>query len=117
MYDSVISMLRHPREVHEFSLACQVILPIMADPKETRDIKRATLNMMVSELSDKTFSLKSVAKQIMTIINMKQDACEEYVDSNAQTDGILEWLPRMKEHRGILLEEVKRHREEYRLNI
>lgn len=112
-----LRMLRHPKAMQEFSLLLQVIRPIMVDPQETREQKRETLNMMVNELSEKTFKLKPVAEQIMTIINMKEDVCREYPDSEAQVDGILGWLPRMGEHRKMLLEEVKRHRIEYELAV
>ncbi len=113
----IYQMVAHPKEAQEFSLCCQAILPIMTDPQETRDKKRAALNMMVNELSEKTFRLKPIAEQIMDIINMKRDVCEECLDSESQTDGILEWLPRMKAYRGILFEEVKKHRVDYQLKI
>lgn len=110
-------MMAHPKASQEFSLACQAILPIMRDPLELVLAKRKTLNMMVNELSENTFKLKPVAEQIMTIINMKVDVCREYPDSEAQTAGILGWLPRMKEHRDMLLAEVKKHRKSYGLKI
>jgi len=112
-----MAMARHPKEAQEFSLALQAIQPIMTDSNASREEKRNTLNMMVNELSDSTFKMKPIAEQILTIINMKEDVCKEYADSEAQTDGILEWLPRMKEYRGLLLEEVQRHRKQYGLKV
>lgn len=110
-------MLLHPNAAQEFSLLLQAIQPVMTDPNETREVKREILSMMVNELSGKTFKLKPIAEQIMTIINMKRDICEEYPDSEAQTVGIIGWLPRMNEYRDLLLDEVKRHRKEYGLKI
>lgn len=110
-------MMGHHREMQEFRLALDAIAPIMTDPDETRETKRKTLNMMVSELSEDTFKLKPVAEQIMTIINMKEDVCREYPDSDAQIDGILLWLPRMREHRDMLLKEVDKHRKGYGLKV
>jgi len=112
-----ILMLRHPKEMQEFRIALQLIEPIMTDAKVSRDEKRSTLNMLVNELSDKAFKLKPVAEKIMTIINMKKEVCQEYADSEEQTNGILGWLPRFKEHRDMLLKEVKQHRKEYELKI
>lgn len=108
-------MLTHPKEAQEFSLALQAIQPIMTDPNEPRGKKRETLNMMVDALSEKAFKLKPVAEQVMTIINMKEEVCGEYPDSEAQVEGILGWLPRMAGHRDMLLGEVKRHRKQYGL--
>ncbi len=112
-----VRMFRHPREAQEFSFGCQAILHIMSNPQETRNSKREALNMMVNELSEKTFKLLPVIEQVITIINMKQDVCEEYTDSESQTDGILEWLPRMKNYRGVLFKEVKKHRGNYQLVV
>ena len=112
-----IGMLTHPNEASEFRFALNAIQPIMTDPEVLRDEKRKTLSMMANELSEKTFKLKPVARMIMTIINMKEDVCQEYTDSEEQTEGILGWLPRFKEHRGMLLQEVKRHRKDYGLKI
>lgn len=111
------TMIRHPKAVQELSMALQVIRPMMVDPDVSREEKRGVLNVMVNELSEKTFKLKPVAQQIMTIINMKKEVCEEYPDAEAQVEGVLSWLPRFSEHRDILLNEVKRNRKEFGLEI
>lgn len=110
-------MLPHQKEMQEFRVGLQAIAPIMTDPDETREAKRSALNMMVNELSDKAFSLKPIVVQIFTIINMKEDVCREYADSEAQVEGILGWLPRMREHHDMLLAEVRKHRHEYQLKL
>lgn len=112
-----LQMAGHPKAMQEFSLILQAIQPVMTDPQETRDTKRGTLSMAVDLLSESTFKLKPVAEQIMGIINMKEEVCREYLDSESQTDGILEWLPRMKEYRKMLLEEVKGSRKSFGLNV
>ncbi len=109
------SMVRHPKAARELQFALQAIQPIMTDPNESRESKRSTLNMMVNELSEDTFKLKPVAEQIMTIINMKEDVCMEYPDTESQVNGILSWLPRFQYHRDLLFREVKKHRNEYKL--
>jgi len=111
------SMITHPKAVQEFSMALQVIRPTMVDPSVSGEEKRGVLNVMVNELSEKTFKLKPVAQQIMTIINMKEEVCKEYPDTEAQVDGILSWLPRFRKHKGMLLREVEKHRKEYGLEI
>ncbi len=110
-------MLLHPKASNELRFALNTILPVMTDSTIPRDGKKQTLSMMVDELSKETFKLKPVAEQIMVIINMKEDVCKEYPDSESQVDGILEWLPRFKQHRGLLLKEVKNHRKQYGLAI
>lgn len=110
-------MAAHPKQVQEFRNALQSIQPIMVDPKASRDEKRKTLCMMVNELSENVFKLKPIAEQIMTIINIKEEVCREYADSEVQVEGILGWLPRMAKYRGMLLEEVRAKRISYRLKV
>ncbi len=110
-------MVFHPKAVREFEIGLEAIKPIMTDATASREEKRSTLCMMVDQLSADTFKLQPIVKQIMTIINMKDDVCKEYADSETQTDGILSWLPRMKMHRKLLLNEVKAHRKEYKLKV
>ena len=105
------------KAIQEFSMMAQSIKPIMTDPEVTRAEKRKTLCSLVDKLSDSTLNNDFVAGMIMKIINMKEDVCKEYPDAESQVSGILEWLPRMKVHRGKLLDEVVKHRREYRLNI
>ena len=112
-----IRTMLHPKAVQEFKFALDAIAPVMNDQRETRENKRKTLNMMVNALTEETFKLLPVAEQIIGIINMKQDICMEYADSQSQVEGILEWLSRMKAYRDILLGEVKNHREEYQLKV
>ena len=117
MMDWAIKMAVHPKAAQEFSLSLQAIQSIMTDAEATREEKREVLNIMVNDLSEGAFKLKPVAEQIMTIINMKKEVCEEYTDSEAQLWGILGWLPRFKQHQQLLLNEVKRHRKEYGLTV
>ncbi len=111
------SMAIYPEAVREFQFALQTIQSIMIDSKASREEKRQALCMMVNELSEDTFKLKPIVKQILTIINMKEDICREYADGETQTNGILGWLPRMREHRDLLFGEVKKHRRKYRLDV
>ena len=101
----------------EFGLLSRAILPVMKDPDISRDKKRKMLASLLDKLSDRTFNNGIVLNQVITIINMKKDVCEEYVDTEAQVNGILEWLPRMKAHRDKLVKEVTRHRKKYGLKI
>lgn len=110
-------MVRHPKAMQEFSICLQAIKPIMTDTRASRDEKRKALDMMVNELSESTFNLVPIAEQIITIINMKEDVCREYPDGEAQAEGILGWLPRMKEHRELLLKAVKDARKSFRLKV
>jgi hypothetical protein len=116
MASFALRMAMHPKAAQEFSLSLQAIQPVMTDLKASREDKRMTLNAMVNQLSENTFKLKPIAEQVMTIINMKEEVCREYLDSEAQVEGILAWLPRFKEHREMLLGEVKRQRKQWKQN-
>ena len=103
--------------LQEFGRLAQAILPIMKDADVSRDEKRKILNDLVNELSDRTFGNPLVVKQIMIIINMKEEVCKEYANTDSQVNGILSWLPRMAKHREVLKEEVAKHRKQYGLQI
>ena len=104
-------------EAQEFGLMSQTILPIMKDPDASRELKRSTLDMMTKELSEKTFQKDFVADMIMEIINMKEEVCKEYEDTESQVNGILSWLPRMEYHRGKLTKAVSKNRKHYGLKV
>jgi hypothetical protein len=87
----------------------------MVNPFNSREKKRKTLCKFVDGLSEETFAV--YVPQIIEIINMKEDVCNEYGDSESQTDGVLKWLPRMKEHREVLSETIREHRQKYGLKI
>ena len=113
----LLSKLNIEGSMREFSLACQVILPIMKDPKEPREEKRKVLCMMVDQLSENTFNRGIIIKQIMTIINMKEDECKNFDDTKAQVDSIIGWLPRMSSKRKALEKNVGKHRKKYGLKL
>lgn len=112
-----LRMAAHPAEAQEFRYSLEVIRPTMTDPKESRDTKRKVLNTMVETLSESTFKLAPVAEQIMEIINMKEDVCKEYKDTEAHVNGVLSWLPRMKMHRERLKNKIEKQRKRYGLKI
>ena len=103
--------------LQEFGMLARVILPIMTDAKVSRDEKRQTLNNLVNELSDRTFANGMVVKQIMEIINMKEEVCKEYDDTNAQVVGVLSWLHRMAQHQDKLEKKIRKHRKQYGLKL
>ena len=103
--------------MQELGLLSMAILPIMKDPEVSREDKRKVLCAMVDELKEDTFKRGFWAKMIMGLINMKEEVCKEYEDAEAQTDGILSWLPRMEQHRDSLLKEVKKNRKQFGLKV
>jgi hypothetical protein len=112
-----IFSVKNMAEVNEFKLMAEAILPVMIDASISRTAKRKTLCEMVDNLSEDTFKHKEIAEQIIKIINMKEDVCKEYVDAEAQVNGILSWLPRMEKHRELLKSEVIKNRKRYGLKI
>jgi len=103
--------------MQELGLLSRAILPIMKDPETSTEDKLKVLCLMVDELTEGTFKRGYIAKKIMVIINMKEEVCKEYEDAESQADGILAWLPRMKQHRDSLLKEVKKNRKQFGLKI
>ena len=112
-----IFSVKNMAEVNEFKLMTEAILPVMSDASVSRIAKRKTLCEMADNLSEDTFKHKEIAGQIMEIINMKEDVCKEYIDAEAQVNGILSWIPRMGQHRKLLKNEVIKHRKHYGLKI
>lgn len=113
----VFKMLAHPKASQELQYGLQAIQPTMTDPNVPREEKRRTLSAMVEELSEDTFKLEPVADQIMIIINMEEEVCREYDDTDSQVEGILSWLPRMAKHRERLTKEVQKHRKKCGLKL
>jgi len=109
--------LLHSKECMELTFKWNTIQPLMTDEKQSRETKRKILCGMVDSLSDKTFNLEPIAEKIITVINMKEDVCKEYPNSEAQVKGILEWLPRIIKYRGMLLDKVKNNRKQYGLEV
>jgi hypothetical protein len=109
--------LKSPKAMYELGNYLRTIQPVMTDPNIPREQKREALCTMVDSLSEKTFKNAVALKSIMVIINMKEEECKLFSDTQVQVDSILTWLPRMKEHQDKLFNEVKEHRIKYGLNI
>jgi hypothetical protein len=106
-----------PTALQEFGLAAKAMQPTMSDPAISREDKRETLNAYVNTLSEKCFQNTLVGDQIVIIINMKEDVCKEYPDTQSQVDGIISWLPRMAYHKDKLVKSVAKNRKEYGLGV
>jgi len=113
----IFGLVKNYSATQELSLSLQSVQNIMTDQKVSRGEKRKTLNMVVDELTPKTFENKFVAEQIITVINMKEDVCKEYSNTESQVNGILSWCPRMKFHRELLVKAVNKNRKKFGLKI
>jgi len=96
----------------EFAKGAIKIYGIMINPFIPKKKKRETLCKFVEGLSEDTFNAYPL--HVIEVINKKEKVCKEYADSEAQADGVLEWLPRMKNHRERLVAVIKEHRIKYR---
>ena len=97
----------------EFAKAMLKIQFTMLSSRSSRDEKRKTFCKAVDGLSEGAFSTN--IPNIIEIINKKKDICEVYENSETQVDGILEWLPRMKEYRELLTLYIQKERHKYGL--
>ena len=109
---SIISALQ------EFSYAVKVISPIM-QPSVPRAERRKALCKMIDELSEDTFKRGIIISRIfkMNMIDMSEGICSKYNDTKLQTDAVIEWLPRVKQHRKKLYKAVENARKSYGLKI
>lgn len=98
----------------EFLQGALKIQPVLINPFKSKEKKREALCGFVDGLHKDTFV--QFIPQITEMINMKKDVCKEYADSKAQVEGILKWLPRMKDFEDLLLEVVKQHRQKHGFN-
>ena len=110
-----MGLFRWIEALGEFNGAVNTIKPVMTDPNTSKEQRRETLCVMADELSEYTFD-KFVGK-IMVIINMKEDVCSEYKNTEAQVTGILKWIPRMERHIDKLTKKVKENRNKYGLKV
>jgi hypothetical protein len=109
-----MSLLSALQELAKYS---NVIKPVMTDPEIPRTVKRKTLNDMVEMLTPNTFKQGIVADQIMLIINMKEEECKLFSNTEMQVNSILVWLPRMSLHRDKLYKKVANNRKNYGLEV
>ncbi len=80
---------------------------------KSSDGRRKALCVAVDGLSEIAYVMH--VPQIIEIINKKKDVCQEYVDTEAQVKGIIEWLPRIVSHEAMLYEIIKERRLKYNL--
>ncbi len=103
--------------LQEFGLLARGIEPIMTDPTVSREEKRKVLSQLVNELSDKAFNNKIVIEQVFKIINMKEEECKKFEDTESQVDFIIGWCPRLEQKREALSKEVEKHRKQFRVKV
>lgn len=103
--------------LQEFSYGVKIIKPVMNEsvPREER---RKALCGMIDGLSDDTFKRGVIINRIfkMNMIDMSEVISCQYDKAEAQVEGILGWLPRMRQHKDKLTKEVEKHRKQYKLN-
>jgi hypothetical protein len=89
----------------------------LKDNTDTRVKKRETFNLLLNQLREEVFQKEEVAIAIIGMINMLEDVCKEYENTDAQVNGIISFLPRMEYWRVKLEEVVKESRQKYNLPI
>ena len=113
----MMAAITHPNETFELQNGLKAIEPVLKDPSIPRQEKRKTLNQMVENLSDKTFEQGYVANIIIRMINMKEEICKQFKNTDAQVVEILSTMPRMAKHRDKLNDTVKSYRKQYKLTV
>ena len=108
-------VLRWFPAMSEFGYFARAIAPVMVSQSISVKDKRKTLNASINNLKEKSFSNRFVAIQIIIIINMKEEECKKFIDTEEQVDSILKWLPRMELHRDRLTNKVKSNRRKCRM--
>jgi hypothetical protein len=112
-----VSIFGLPKALTEMGNCAKAILPTMTDPTVSKEDKRITLNTMVNELSESTFKQGVIADQIMVIINMQEEECAKFEDTEEQVDFILTWLPRMELHKDRLAKKIAFNRKKFGLEV
>jgi len=104
--------------LQEFTYAANILSPLLV-PSVTREERRKALNVVINELSDDTFKRGVIINRMlkMNMIDMSEGISKQYNNAEAQVEGIISWMPRMKQHRDKLKKAVVKHRKEYKLNI
>jgi hypothetical protein len=113
---NIISAMKASNNV-EFQAAVKALSPILTDQKVSVAEKRGTINKVVAQLSEKTFNKSFILDSIIAWINVKEDVCKQYANTNLQVQGIIYWLPRMLNHRDKLEKYVNKYRKQYGLKL
>lgn len=101
----------------EFQAGIRAIQPVMMDKDVLAGEKRRVLCAMVDNLSQEVFDKPYIADAIITMINVKENICKQYDSVDSQVNGILGWLPRMKQYRSKLEKYVKEYRSKYGMEL
>lgn len=55
--------------------------------------------------------------QILEAVQSSRKGCEQFDDSEAQVNNIMEWLPRLKDHRELVVLIIQERRKKYKLKV
>jgi molecular chaperone DnaK (HSP70) len=102
-------------KVQEFGFMLKAAEPVLRNDMATREEKRRSFAILVDSLSDETFKDKYIGKQLIVMINMKEEICKEFSNSESQIKDILTRLPRMQYHIKEITKAVNKRRKEYKL--
>ena len=81
----------------------------------SKEEKRAELCKAVDNLSENAYIQHFT--QLLEVIQSSKKNCEPYEDSEAQVENIMEWLPRLEDHRELVLLIIQGRRKKYKLKV
>jgi hypothetical protein len=88
-------------------------------PNVPREERRKVLCGMIDGLSENTFNRPLMIKRIfkMKMIDFSEAMSNKYKTVDEQVEGVLSWLPRFKQHRELLKQEIIKYRNKFGLKI
>lgn len=101
----------------EYSEKFRPVQMALLNPSLARETKRKMINQAVNSLSPTTFNSKAIVNSIIRRIDMKESVSGQYKSVEGQVDGILIWLPRIKQRRDMLEKAVRKNRKKYGLKL
>lgn len=85
------------------------------NPHLNTNQKRMKFRDMLDELNEATFVAN--VPRIMEIIQRSKDKCEPYANTEEQVQEILQWLPRLVQHKEVVTIIIEERRRRYKLVV
>ena len=75
--------------------------------------KRALYKSYADSLSDKAFDI--YGRQVVESLCFTKGNSQQFGNTKQELSDVLEWMPKLDKFRGVLQEQIRKHRQKYRL--
>lgn len=103
------------KQTNDFEACLRRIHDISNDPSRTTEQIRTLVAVEINNLSEESYVANF--DKIVYIIQRSKDKCAKFKNSEEQVANILTGLPRLEDHRELLLLYIQERRRKYKLEV